>query len=107
MLRADPGIFRALGDRHGEAQTLGNLGSVYLQQGRWEEAIRCYEESLRIKRALGDRHGEGTTLANLGLLYEKQGDEEKARALWREALAKLHPASPEHRQVKGWLEGEG
>ncbi|MGC9083544.1 MAG: tetratricopeptide repeat protein, partial [Anaerolineae bacterium] len=70
-----------------------------------EEAIACYEESLRIKRALGDRHGEGQTLANMGVLYKRQGDLEKARALWREALSKLHPASPDYRTVKGWLEG--
>ncbi|MFN3762879.1 MAG: hypothetical protein ACK4WK_06740, partial [Anaerolineae bacterium] len=59
----------------------------------------------------GDRYGEGLTLASLGLLYAQQGQKEKAVALWREALTKLHPASPEYRKVRGWLEdsegGEG
>lgn len=39
-----------------------------------------------------------------GILYEQQGQKEKAVALWREALAKLHPPSPEYREVQGWLE---
>jgi len=71
-------VARTLGDRHGEAQTLGNLGNVYQLQGRWEEAIANYEESLRIKRKLGDRQGEGAALNNLGLLYAQQGELEKA-----------------------------
>ncbi len=97
------GILRALGDRPGEGQTLTNLGNVYARQGRWAEAIQMYEQSLDIFRALGDRHGEGITLANLGVLYWKQDDRDKAVALWQEALARLHPDSPEHQQVARWL----
>ena len=59
-------ICRSVGDRHGEGQTLNNLGAVYESQGRWEEAIAQYEQNLEICRSLGDRHGEGKTLNNLG-----------------------------------------
>jgi hypothetical protein len=36
----------ALGDRYGEPQALGNLGNVYADQGRFEDAIANYERSL-------------------------------------------------------------
>jgi len=73
-------IARALGDRQGEAQTLGNIGNVYASQGRWDEALAHYQASLDIFRALGDRHGESTTLMNIGNVYQSQGR-------WDEALA--------------------
>ena len=39
------------------AATLNNIGLVYRTLGRYEEALRCYEESLAInKAALGDKH---------------------------------------------------
>jgi len=66
-----------------------------------------FEASLGIFRELGDRHGEGKTLMNMGLLYEQQGQQEQAVALWREALTKLHPDSPEYREVQEWLESAG
>ncbi len=78
---------RRAGDRHGEGQTLGNLGNVYLQQGRWAEAIACYEQSLDVFRALGDRYGEGTTLMNLGSVYLQQGRWAEAIACYEQDLA--------------------
>ncbi|NMF81930.1 tetratricopeptide repeat protein [Nodosilinea sp. P-1105] len=96
-------VKRELGDRHGEAQTLGNLGNVYSDQGRWAEAIELYEQSLAVKRELGDRHGEAQTLNNLGMLYAKQGQRQQAVDVWRESLDKLHPDSPDAKQVAQWL----
>jgi hypothetical protein len=46
-------------------------------------------------------------LMNIGVLCEKQGQKERAVPLRREALAKLHPDSPERRQVAGWLSADG
>ncbi len=92
-------IRRALGDRHGESQTLGNLGAVYDLRGHWDEAIRYYEQDLAICRELGDRHGEGVTLGNLGSLYRQQGRWDEASDVWQDALVKMHPDSPEYRQL--------
>ena len=68
------------------AELLFTLGILYAQQGRWEEAVRNYEESLRIKRSLGDRHGEAQALMNLGNLYLQQGRWEEAEGNYERAL---------------------
>ena len=46
---------------------------LLLEQGKWEEAIDCYQKSLVICREYGDRVGEGITLENFALLCEAQG----------------------------------
>ncbi|MEP0873575.1 tetratricopeptide repeat protein [Trichocoleus desertorum AS-A10] len=91
--------FRTIGDVQGEGQTLNNFGSVYDSQEKWSEAIECYEQSLQIKRAIGDVHGEGRSLMNLGTLQQKQGRLIQASEYWQDALTKLHPDSPEYRQL--------
>jgi len=79
-------VARTLGDRHGEGKALMGLGNVYLQQGRWEEAIANYEKALETFRALGDRHGEAQTLTNLGIVYRLQGRWEEAIACYEKDL---------------------
>jgi tetratricopeptide (TPR) repeat protein len=64
---------RRVGGRPVQAVALGNLGNVYLQQGRWAEAMECYEKDLAICRELGDRHSEWQTFTNLGNVYRLQG----------------------------------
>jgi Tfp pilus assembly protein PilF len=95
---------RRLGDEHGVAQTLNNLGTVYQSQGKWDLAIDCYEQFLEISRRLGDEHGVGITLANLGIIHEKRNQPEQARTLWQEALTCLNPSSAEFQTVQQWLE---
>jgi tetratricopeptide (TPR) repeat protein len=56
----------------GEGVCLNNLGMVYRFLRRWDEAINCYECSLKIYRELKDLSGEGGTLNNLGVVYEAQ-----------------------------------
>ena len=36
---------RAIGDQHGIAVTIGNLGLVYQAQGKWDDAIDYYQQS--------------------------------------------------------------
>jgi tetratricopeptide (TPR) repeat protein len=96
------GQARALGDRHGEAQTLGNLGNVYQLQGRWEEAIANYEKALETFRALGDRHGEGKTLNNLGNVYRLQGRWEEAIANYEKAWKSSAPWATATARLRRW-----
>ena len=59
-------IRRALGDRHGQATTLHNIGNNYLDLGELERALEYYEQSLSLKRAVGDPREESYTLDSIG-----------------------------------------
>lgn len=70
----------------GVSTTLHNLGTVYFNQGRWEKAIDCYQESLKIYRQRKDCQGEAQSLNNLGGVYKNQGKWEDAISCYQESL---------------------
>ena len=67
-------------------QLLNNLGVIYLDLGRIEEAEKLYLESLEINRSLGYKIGLSNSLNNLGILYKNQGKIEEAEKLYLESL---------------------
>ncbi len=75
----------------------------YYDQGKWDEAIACYEKSLEIKHQVGDLHGVRITRKNLGLLHDRRNEIEQAQTFWQEALTYLHPSSPEFQTVQQLL----
>jgi tetratricopeptide (TPR) repeat protein len=79
-------IQRQAGDRHGEAITLANLGSVCWGQGDYSGARDNWQEALALYRQVGDQRGEGIVVNNLGLLSRNLGDYDGARALFEGAL---------------------
>ena len=48
-------IDRELGNSHGEAITLGNLGNAWMALGQYDQARLHLEEALRLTRVVGDR----------------------------------------------------
>jgi CHAT domain-containing protein/Tfp pilus assembly protein PilF len=85
-------LYRKAADRNGEADTLNNLGLVYLSLGETRKALDKLNEALPISREVGDRRGEADTLNNLGLVYQSLGET-------RKALDKLNEALPIRREV--------
>jgi G-protein signaling modulator 2 len=79
-------ISRTIGDRRGEGNCLGNLGSAYSDLGESRKAIEYYEQALKISREIGDRCGEGTHLGNLGNAYSYLGESRKAIEYYGQAL---------------------
>jgi tetratricopeptide (TPR) repeat protein len=70
----------------GEGVSLNNLGMVYRFLRRWDEAINCYECSLKIYRELKDLFGEGGSLNNLGVVYEAKRRWDKAIDCYQNSL---------------------
>jgi tetratricopeptide (TPR) repeat protein len=70
---------------HSEADSLSDLGDVYLTTGRLGDAVSCLRASLAIWRATGERHGQAATLGRLGLAQKRAGRPKEAHELLSEA----------------------
>jgi tetratricopeptide (TPR) repeat protein len=80
-------VRRALGDRHGIAQSLIGLGDTLQEQGDDTSTWAChYEEALAIRRELGDRSGVADALGELANVAWRQGDYAQARWYREESL---------------------
>jgi len=71
-------LYRGMGDRQGEASSLGNLGLAYDSLGQYQRAIDFHEQHLTIAREIGDRKGEASSLGNLGNAYRSLGQYQRA-----------------------------
>ncbi len=78
------------------ANTLRRLGNVYQNQGKWDAAIACYEQSLETFRQLGDTHGVARNLNNLGIVYGKQGKWDEAIACYEQSLETFRQLGDTH-----------
>ncbi|HKB16326.1 MAG TPA: tetratricopeptide repeat protein, partial [Planctomycetota bacterium] len=86
-LEAALGLFRDLGDRAGEARTLGRLGLFYRSRGDSARSREHQEKALALARELGDRAEEARALEGLGGLDNALGDHSKARERYEQSLA--------------------
>ncbi|HTW92105.1 MAG TPA: sigma 54-interacting transcriptional regulator [bacterium] len=82
MLRA--GV--ATDDRQNRATGLNLVGLIHQERGELEQALGCFEESLRLSRETGFGLGEQKALNQLAGVNCQQGDLEKALAYLRQAL---------------------
>ncbi len=71
-------IFRSIGDRTQEGQTLDNIGSVYRLSGDYRQALDYYNQALAVRRASGDFFREFSTLTGVIRTYESLKDYPKA-----------------------------
>ncbi len=79
-------IYREIGDRLGEANSLGNLGIAYANLGQYQKAIDFYKQTLEIAIEIGDRPGEAYSLVNLGLTYQNLGQYQRAIDFYQQSL---------------------
>jgi CHAT domain-containing protein/Tfp pilus assembly protein PilF len=79
-------LFRAIGDREGEATTLISIGAIYSDLGETSRALDYYNQALPLTRAVGDRKGEATTLTNIGKVYSDLGEKSRALDYYNQAL---------------------
>ena len=94
------GLFRDVGDRLGEANTLKAIGDVLKFLKRNDEALASYEQANGLFRDVGSRLGEANTLEAIGdvLKFLKRNDEalanyEQANGLFRDVGDRLGEAN--------------
>ena len=80
-------LYQQVGDRLGEAITLGLIGNCYKRMGDYEESLKLLSRALEMKRQIGNRLEEGKTLSHLGLLYWEQADYDAAIRHLKAAIA--------------------
>ncbi|OLP20037.1 hypothetical protein BST81_02010 [Leptolyngbya sp. 'hensonii'] len=93
-------IYRQVGDRLGEANTLKAIGDVLQFLKQSSEALNRYQEALQIYRQVGARLGEANTLKAIGdvLQFLKQSSEalnryQEALQIYRQVGARLGEAN--------------
>jgi tetratricopeptide (TPR) repeat protein len=79
-------IFRDLGDRAGEAQSLHQMGIVAQSRGEYDAALSYYRRSLEIAEQLGDRAGVASSLHQIGNVHYMRGDYPAALEHYRRSL---------------------
>jgi tetratricopeptide (TPR) repeat protein len=85
-------IYRQIGARLGEANTIKGLGDVALAQSRYQEATERYQQALPTYRQTGDRLGEAHALQGLGGVALQQ-------VRFQEATEHHQQALPIYRQI--------
>jgi len=65
---------------------LGVLGLAYGDQGRFDEAIDCLEQSLRIRDGIQNPLSEAMTLTNLGEVHYRAGNHRTAVEFYERGL---------------------
>jgi len=81
-------IYRALGDRDGQAVALNAMGVTFHRMQRYEEARGAFGEAVSIWRELGREQAIVRALANLASVACDAGNSEEAIALYRETMAR-------------------
>jgi tetratricopeptide (TPR) repeat protein len=80
------GIYRQLGDRHGEARSLNNLALVERSAGKPEEAERLLRDAIINRQHLEDPVGSASSTNNLALVLIDRGAFHEAIALLTETI---------------------
>lgn len=57
-----------------KAGALNNLAAVYGHQGKSQESLECFKQSLKTREQLNDKKGIAATLINMGATYNNLGD---------------------------------
>lgn len=69
---------RRTGDRRGEARMLNGLGIVHADRGRFDDAVRFFQDEIDIATELADENLEGNVAQNLGAIYSIAGRKSEA-----------------------------
>lgn len=79
--------YDAVADTEGIAMSLIVLGAVLDSQGRYRDAVDCYQRALGLSRAAGNRVHQASQLHNLGWIHLHMEDYQAAADLCRQALS--------------------
>jgi tetratricopeptide (TPR) repeat protein len=85
-----------VGSGQGEANCVTSLGTIAFERPDYVEALRRYEEGLRLFRQVGNVEGEANCAARLGDVALRRCDYIEARRLYEEALTLFKQVASVH-----------
>ena len=100
MLHEALALFRAVGARLGEANTLQAIGDVQQFRKEIDAALDSYQQALALFRAVGDRLGEANTILAISDLARSQDNFSEADAGYRTALALYQAIGDRYSQAR-------
>jgi tetratricopeptide (TPR) repeat protein len=71
----------------GKSTALGNIGLIYSDLGKPDEALKYHQDALAIDRKIGYEQGIANQLGNIGLIYSSLGKPDEALKYLKDALA--------------------
>lgn len=90
-------LFVELGIKARESRALEIIGSVYIENGQFDEASKAYFKALEISQDIGDERSEAGNLNALGVIYTDLGD-------YRVAQRFLHDAIHKSGEIGDWVQ---
>ncbi len=70
----------------GVADTLTDMGTIYHDLGKFDQALDVYKQALQIQRETGDQGYEAQCLNNIASVYLTMGDNDNAFTYYQQAL---------------------
>ena len=92
-------LYRAVGDRRGEAKALIFLGGLNMARGDFDVARTILREAVEVARAVHDPRQELTALNDLGEVAYRRGGYDESQALFDSALALARAAGDRQREA--------
>lgn len=71
-------IFKQLGNKVGQGEQLGNIGSVFRDIEKWDASLDVYFKALEIFKEVNHREGVADQYSNIGYAHSRKGEFEKA-----------------------------
>jgi CHAT domain-containing protein len=93
-------------NRYLEANLMGNLGYLFSERFRFEEAIYWLQRAYDLFAHMSASNAAAKTIGNLGWCYYGLGDSEKALAAFDDATARFARAG-DQRSEQNWLGNSG
>ncbi len=81
------GLFRAVGDRLGEANVLLQMGDQARAARDYDRSRNYYDTTLQLYTMIGDRYSLARVLYRLGDWFAEQEQKEAARPYYQRAIA--------------------
>lgn len=82
-----------------EARVLQVVGSIYIENGQFDQASKTYFKSLEITQSIGDESGEVFNLNALGVIHVNLGDYRVAKRFLHDAIHKARETGDWHNET--------